>query len=75
MSYAAISERSNKLISFLDMKEKIELGFLCKQCIFETGMEDISSSTLSMRQITYGIATVIKMTCRNEHIVNFFQKW
>jgi len=42
MPYSAISEISNKLISFLDMKEKIKLGFLCKQCIFETSMEGIS---------------------------------
>jgi len=71
MSYAAISELSNKLISFPDIKK---LNLLCKQCIFETSMEGISSGTLSVRQITYGIATVVKMTCRNGHVVEIVPK-
>jgi len=69
-TYAAMMEISNKNILFPKLKKKVEGEFLCKECIFTHGMEGISASTLSVQQDTYGIATVLKISCGNNHIVN-----
>jgi len=69
-TYAAMSEISNKIISFPELKKKVEGDFLCKKCIFTHGMDGISMSTLSVREQTYGIATVLKISCGNNHTVD-----
>ena len=46
-TYAAMSEISNKIISFPELK-KVEHDFLCKECIFTHGIDGISMSTLSV---------------------------
>ena len=71
-TYAAITKISNKIISFPKLKKKVEGEFLCKECIFTFGMDGISASTLSVRQETYGIATVLKISCGNNHIMDIF---
>ena len=47
-TYAAMTEISNKIISFPKLKEKVEGHFLCKECIFTHGIDGISMSTLSV---------------------------
>jgi len=47
------------------MQEK----FLCKQCLVTPGLSGINASTLSVWQDTYGIATVLKISCDNHHMV------
>jgi len=51
-TYAAMTESSNKIISFPELKKKVEGDFLCKECIFTHGIDGISMSTLSVRQET-----------------------
>jgi len=51
------------------LKKCIEANFLCKQCVFTHGLSGISASTLSVWQDTYGIATVLKISCGNHHMV------
>ena len=69
LTYAALSEMSNKIISFPELKRNIETNLLCKQCIYEGGLSAISASTLSMHQETYGIATILTISCGNNHVV------
>jgi len=70
-TYAAMTKiSSNKIISFPKLKQKVEAKFLFKECIFTNGTSGISASTLSAQQDTYGIATVLKISCGNNHIVD-----
>jgi len=69
LSYATVNELSTKLVSFPILKEKLESGFLCKTCIYENNNKRMTDSTITVKQRTYGIATVIKITCGNNHVV------
>jgi len=68
-NYAMLNENSNKVISFLNLKKEVENGLLCKKCICENGISAFGCSTLSVRQETFGIATVLKISCGNHHII------
>ena len=68
-TYATLNEISNKVISFPQLKKEVENGLLCKQCILEHGLSGYCASTLSVRQETYGIATVFKFSCGNSHTI------
>jgi len=73
-TYAAMMEISNKIISFPELKKKVDSEFLCKECIFTHGIAGISASTLSVQQDTYGIATVVQISCGNNHIVGRYSR-
>jgi len=60
---------SNKIVSFPELKKCIEENFLCKLCLITLGLSGINASTLSVWQDTYGIATVLKISCGNHHMV------
>jgi len=64
---------SNKTIS-PKLKKKVEGEFLHKECIFTHGLSGISASTLSVQQDTYGIATVVEISCGNNHIVGHYSR-
>jgi len=68
-TYAVLNEMSNKIVSFPELKKCIEENFLCKQCLVTPGLSGINASTLSVWQDTYGIATVLKISCGNHHMV------
>jgi len=69
LTYAVLNEMSNKIVLFPELKQCIEANFLCKQCLFAHGLSGISASTLSVWQDTYGIATVVKISCGNHHMI------
>jgi len=62
-TYAVCNELGNKIISFPELKNWVEMNFVCKKCIFHIRQSAISMSTLFIQQQTYGIATVVKITC------------
>jgi len=69
LSYTTVNEQSSKLISFPEKKQKLESGFLCKTCVYENNDKGMTDSTITVKQRTYGIATVIKISCVNNHVV------
>ena len=69
LSYTTVNEQSNKLISFPVLKQKLESGFLCKTCVYKNDNKGTSSSTITVKQRTYGIVTVIKISCENNHVI------
>jgi len=47
-TYATVSEMSNKIILFPELKKHIEAHFLFKECILTNGLLGMSASTLSV---------------------------
>jgi len=68
-NYQTLNELGNKIISFPELKSHIEENFVCKKCLFEMNLSAISKGKLLVWQQTYGIATVIKISCGNAHCV------
>jgi len=68
-TYNSLNELGNKIISFPELKSCIEDNFVCKKCFSKMNLSAVSRSKLMVRQQTYGIATVIQISCRNAHCV------
>jgi len=69
LSYTMVNELGTKLVSFPFLKQQLESGFLCKTCVYENDNKGTSSSTITVKQRTYGIATMIKISCENNHVI------
>jgi len=68
-TYSSLNELGAKIVSFPQLKERIESNFVCKKCLIEKGLLGLSASSLVVKQKTYGIATVFDITCKNGHDV------
>jgi len=68
-TYSSLNELGAKIVSFPQLKERIESNFVCKKCLIEKGLLGLSASSLEVKQKTYGIAMVFDITCKNGHDV------